>query len=141
MSNETVRTSAAVEPEDGYSKSLGNRQVQMIAIGGAIGVGLFLGAGGRLASAGPSLVVAYAICGIAAFFVMRALGELVLYKPSAGSFVNYAREFIGPWAGFVTGWMYWLNWAMAGVAEITAVGLYVKKWLPNMPTWITGLLA
>ncbi|MFC0438111.1 amino acid permease [Kutzneria buriramensis] len=129
------------ETSDGYHKSLGNRQVRMIAIGGAIGVGLFLGAGGRLASAGPSLVLSYAVCGIAGFFVMRALAELVLYRPTSSSFVAYAREFIGPWAGFVTGWMYWLNWAGAGIAEITAVGYYMHKWLPQLPTWCTALAA
>jgi L-asparagine permease len=125
----------------GYAQSLGNRQVRMIAIGGAIGVGLFLGTGGRLADAGPGLVLSYAVCGVAAFFVMRALGELVLHRPTAGSFVSYAREFLGPWAGFVSGWMYWLNWAMTGVAETTAVGIYVHKWLPQVPQWITALVA
>jgi len=132
----------AVEPDaDGYTKALTKRQVQMIAIGGAIGVGLFLGAGGRLAQAGPSLVFAYAACGIAAFFVMRALGELVLHRPTAGSFVEYAREFIGPWAGFTSGWMYWVNWAMTGIAEITAVAIYVHRWLPDLPQWVTALVA
>ncbi|WP_326835693.1 amino acid permease [Amycolatopsis rhabdoformis] len=126
---------------DTYTKALGNRQVQMIAIGGAIGVGLFLGAGGKLQQVGPSLVLSYAICGIAAYFVMRALGELVLHEPSSGSFVTYARKFIGPWAGFVSGWMYWVNWAMTGIAEITAVAIYVHKWLPNVPQWITALVA
>jgi L-asparagine permease len=126
---------------DGYTKSLSKRQVQMIAIGGAIGVGLFLGAGGRLASAGPSLILAYAVSGLAAFFVMRALGELVLHRPVAGSFVEYAREFIGPWAGFTSGWMYWVNWAMTGIAEITAVAIYMHKWFPDMPQWITALVA
>ncbi|GAA4616993.1 amino acid permease [Actinoallomurus liliacearum] len=129
------------DEDAGYIQSLGNRQVRMIAIGGAIGVGLFLGAGGRLAAAGPSLVLSYAVCGIAAFFVMRALGELVLHRPSAGSFVTYAREFIGPWAGFASGWMYWLNWAMTGVAETTAAGIYVHKWLPQIPQWVTALVA
>ncbi|MFJ8964608.1 amino acid permease [Lentzea sp. NPDC102401] len=113
----------------------------MIAIGGAIGVGLFLGAGGRLATAGPSLILAYAVCGLAAFFVMRALGELVLHRPVSGSFVEYAREFIGPWAGFTSGWLYWLNWAMTGIAEITAVAIYMHKWFPDMPQWITALVA
>src|SRR5258705_12417668 len=84
--------------EAGYHKDLGNRQVQMIAIGGAIGVGLFLGAGGRLKEIGPSLILAYLACGIAAFFVMRALGELVVYRTRSGSFVSYSRDFIGPWA-------------------------------------------
>nr|WP_276329028.1 amino acid permease [Crossiella equi] len=120
---------------------MSNRQVQMIAIGGAIGVGLFLGAGGRLAASGPGLVLAYAACGIAAFFVMRALGELVMHRPAAGSFVEYAREFVGPWAGFTSGWMYWVNWAMTGIAEITAAAIYVHRWLPDVPQWITALVA
>ena len=73
--------------EEGYHKTLRPRQIQMIAIGGAIGTGLFLGAGGRLASSGPSLVIVYAICGFFAFLILRALGELVLHRPSSGSFV------------------------------------------------------
>ncbi|WP_033287905.1 amino acid permease [Amycolatopsis jejuensis] len=136
-----MESTVVTKDGDNYTKALGNRQVQMIAIGGAIGVGLFLGAGGRLHEAGPSLVLSYALCGIAAYFVMRALGELVLHQPSSGSFVTYARKFIGPWAGFVSGWMYWLNWAMTGIAEITAVAIYVHKWLPDVPQWITALVA
>jgi L-asparagine permease len=134
-------TGRTYDGDEGYAKSLSNRQVKMIAIGGAIGVGLFLGAGGRLASSGPGLVLSYAVCGVAAFFVMRALGELVLHRPTAGSFVSYAREFIGPWAGFASGWLYWLNWAMTGVAETTAVGIYVHRWLPHVPQWVTALAA
>ncbi|MBA8925150.1 L-asparagine permease [Kutzneria viridogrisea] len=137
----TPRNDQVEVDSEGYSKALGNRQVQMIAIGGAIGVGLFLGAGGRLHDTGPALVLSYALCGAAAFFVMRALGELVLYRPTSGSFVTYAREFIGPWAGFTSGWMYWLNWAMTGIAEITAVGIYVHRWLPDVPQWVTALIA
>ncbi|MFI6521613.1 amino acid permease [Spirillospora sp. NPDC050679] len=130
------------EPEDeGYRKSLKPRHVQMIAMGGAIGVGLFLGTAQRLHQTGPGLVLAYLAAGIAAFFVMRALGELVLYRPTSGSFVTYAREFIGPWAGFASGWMYWLNWAMTGVAEITAVGIYVHYWAPGFPQWLSALIA
>ncbi|WP_083959963.1 amino acid permease [Streptoalloteichus hindustanus] len=113
----------------------------MIAIGGAIGVGLFLGVGGRLQFAGPGLMLSYAISGIAAFFVMRALGELVMHRPTAGSFVEYAREFVGPWAGYASGWMFWVNWAMTGIAEITAAALYVERWLPDVPQWITALVA
>ncbi|OLZ47255.1 amino acid permease [Amycolatopsis keratiniphila] len=124
-----------------YTKALSGRQVQMIAIGGAIGVGLFLGAGGKLQQAGPSLLLSYALCGVAGYFVMRALGELVLYQPSSGSFVTYARKFIGPWAGFASGWMYWLYWATTGIAEITAVAIYVHKWLPDIPQWVTALAA
>ncbi|MFE3447892.1 amino acid permease [Nonomuraea sp. NPDC059194] len=127
--------------EEGYSHALGNRQVQMIAIGGAIGVGLFLGAGGRLAAAGPALVLSYAIAGLAAFFVMRALGELVLYRATSGSFVEYAGEFVGPWAAFASGWMYWINWAFTGIAELTAVATYVHYWAPAFPQWLTALIA
>ncbi|WP_326821475.1 amino acid permease [Streptosporangium sp. NBC_01756] len=130
-----------MQTEEGYSHALGNRQVQMIAIGGAIGVGLFLGAGGRLHAAGPALVLSYAVAGLAAFFVMRALGELVLYRPTSGSFVEYAADFVGPWAAFASGWMYWVNWAFTGIAELTAISIYVSMWAPQFPRWLTALIA
>ncbi|MGP3955058.1 amino acid permease [Nonomuraea sp. 3N208] len=129
------------QTDEGYTHALGNRQVQMIAIGGAIGVGLFLGAGGRLAATGPALVLSYAAAGLAAFFVMRALGELVLYRPVSGSFVEYAGEFIGPWAAFASGWMYWVNWAFTGIAELTAIATYIYYWAPAFPQWATALIA
>ncbi|MFI7124261.1 amino acid permease [Nonomuraea sp. NPDC050153] len=129
------------QTDEGYRHALGNRQVQMIAIGGAIGVGLFLGSGGRLAAAGPGLVLSYAAAGLAAFFVMRALGELVLYRPASGSFVEYAGEFIGPWAAFASGWMYWINWAFTGIAELTAIAAYIHYWAPGFPQWVTALIA
>lgn len=139
---------AEVRAEDeGYHKSLKNRQIQMIAIGGAIGTGLFMGSGGRLANAGPSLVLSYAICGFFAFIILRALGELVLHRPSSGSFVSYAREFFGEKAAFVTGWMYWLNWAMTSIVDSTAVALYMnffgKYWQPlgEVPQWVYALAA
>ena len=114
------------EEEKGYHKGLKPRQIQMIAIGGAIGTGLFLGAGGRLATAGPALVFVYAVCGFFAFLILRALGELVLHRPSSGSFVSYAREFFGEKAAFIAGWLYWLNWAMTAIVDITAVALYMN---------------
>jgi L-asparagine permease len=125
----------------GYKQTLGRRHVQMIAIGGAIGTGLFLGSASRLHSTGPALLLSYAFVGVIAFFLMRALGELVLHRPTPGAFVSYMREFYGePWA-YVTGWMYWLNWALTGIAELSAVGLYVQFWFPLMPTWATVLIA
>ncbi|MEQ0558045.1 amino acid permease [Amycolatopsis sp. NEAU-NG30] len=138
-----VKTGATPPETDseGYRKTLGNRQIQMIGIGGAIGVGLFLGAGGKLAATGPALLLSYLVCGVVAMFVMRALAELVLHRPSAGSFVTYSREFIGPWAGFVTGWMYWVNWAMVCVAETTAIGHYLQRWFPGLPVWAGALLS
>ncbi|MEU4343920.1 amino acid permease [Nocardia sp. NPDC023852] len=127
----------------GYHKSLRPRQLQMIAIGGAIGTGLFLGAGGRLASAGPGLFIVYAICGVFVFFILRALGELVLHRPSSGSFVSYAREFYGEKLAFVVGWMYFFHWCMSGIVDITAIATYVHYWgaFEVIPQWLIALVA
>ncbi|WP_406005706.1 amino acid permease [Streptomyces sp. NBC_00637] len=154
MSKDSVRTAevaahpqATATPADagdaGYSKDLKHRHVNMIAIGGAIGTGLFLGAGGRLNSAGPALALAYLVCGVFAFFVVRALGELVLYRPSSGSFVSYAREFLGEKGAYVAGWMYFLNWSTTGIADITAIALYTHYWslFTSVPQWVLALVA
>ena len=122
-------------------RGLKDRHVQMIAIGGAIGVGLFLGSATAISRAGPGLVLAYALGGLAVFFIMRALGELLMYRPVAGSFATYAEEFVGPWAGFFTGWSYWFMWIVTGMAEITAVGVYFHFWFPDLPQWIPALAA
>ena len=127
--------------QEGYKKSLNRRQVQMIAIGGAIGTGLFLGSASRLHSNGPALVLSYAFVGVIAYFLMRALGELVLYRTTSGAFVSWMREFFGEKAAYYTGWMYWTNWALTGIAELSAVGLYIQYWWPQMPTWATVLIA
>lgn len=146
-SAEPVRDDGAAGIQDagdiGYSKGLKARHINMIAIGGAIGTGLFLGAGGRLASAGPGLALAYAICGLFAFFVVRALGELVLHRPTSGSFVSYAREFLGEKGAFVAGWMYFVNWSTTGIADITAVALYSHYWslFSDVPQWALALAA
>ncbi|MFM9610248.1 amino acid permease [Streptomyces niveiscabiei] len=151
MSKDAVQTAAAEAvphtPADagdaGYSKGLKHRHVNMIAIGGAIGTGLFLGAGGRLDNAGPALALAYLVCGVFAFFVVRALGELVLYRPSSGSFVSYAREFLGEKGAYVAGWMYFLNWSTTGIADITAIALYTHYWsaFTSVPQWVLALIA
>lgn len=125
----------------GYKQSLNRRHVQMIAIGGAIGTGLFLGSASRLHSTGPALLLSYAFVGVIAYLLMRALGELVLHRATSGAFVSYMREFFGERWAYVTGWMYWLNWALTGIAELSAVGLYIQFWWPNMPSWITVLIA
>jgi L-asparagine permease len=125
----------------GYKQTLGRRHVQMIAIGGAIGTGLFLGSASRLHNTGPALLFSYAFVGVIAYFLMRALGELVLHRATSGAFVSYMREFFGERAAFITGWLYWLNWALTGIAELSAVGLYVQYWFPTMPTWATVLIA
>ncbi|MGA5165267.1 MULTISPECIES: amino acid permease [Streptomyces] len=123
---------------EGYQRGLGARQIQMIAIGGAIGTGLFLGAGKAISKAGPSLILAYAIAGLVIFFIMRALGELLMYRPVSGSFAEYAREFVGPFAGFVTGWTYWLFWVVTGITEVTAAATYMTYWW-DIPQWISAL--
>ncbi|MGW0605951.1 amino acid permease [Streptomyces sp. NPDC002644] len=143
-----VSTDLTAEPpadagDAGYSKDLKARHINMIAIGGAIGTGLFLGAGGRLNSAGPALALAYLVCGVFAFFVVRALGELVVYRPSSGSFVSYAREFLGEKGAYVAGWMYFVNWSTTGIADITAVALYTHYWsmFSDIPQWVLALAA
>jgi amino acid transporter, AAT family len=122
-------------------RGLKDRHVQLIALGGAIGVGLFLGSGRAIAQAGPGLVFAYAIGGIMIFFIMRALGELLLHRPVAGSFATYAEEYVSPFAGFATGWSYWFTWVVTGMAEITAVGIYTNYWFPELPQWIPAIVA
>lgn len=123
------------------SRNLRNRHIQLIAIGGTIGVGLFLGSAKAIHDAGPGLLLAYALGGIAIFFIMRALGELLTYRPVAGSFASYAEEFCGPFAGFVTGWSYWFMWVVMAMAELTAIGIYVRYWFPDVPQWLPALIA
>lgn len=142
------RSTVDLHAEDaGYKHGLKPRQVQMIAIGGAIGTGLFLGAGGRLAQAGPSLLFIFAVCGFFAFLIIRALGELIMHRRSSGSFVSYAREFFGEKLAFAIGWIYWLNWTAVAIFDITAVALYLnffKKYIPVMgvvPQWTYALAA
>ncbi|MFX0579025.1 amino acid permease [Nocardia nepalensis] len=127
----------------GYQKRLRKRHMQMIAIGGSIGTGLFLGASGRMALAGPSLALVYIVCGIFTFMVVRALGELVMYRPSSGAFVSYAREFLGERGAYSVGWLYFLNWSTTLVADITAVALYAHYWsfFVPVPQWLLALIA
>lgn len=130
MSNEAT--------DEGYARGLKNRQISMMAIGGAIGTGLFLGAGAAIETSGPALIVSYAVAGAVIFLIMRALGELLMYRPVSRSFVDYAEEFVGRFAGFATGWVYWLMWVVTAMAEITAAGIYVQYWFPAVPQWVTA---
>lgn len=140
----TRKHTAHVDAGDaGYSKSLKSRHVNMIAIGGAIGTGLFLGAAWPPRRRRALLFIAYAVCGLFAFLVVRALGELVLYRPSSGAFVSYAREFLGEKGAYTAGWMYFLNWATTGIADITAVATYTHYWgmFSDVPQWVIALIA
>ncbi len=132
--------SADATPDEGYQRGLTASTVQMIAIGGAIGTGLFWGAGGAIEKAGPALLLAYALAGLAIFIVMRALGELLIYRPISGGISEYAEEFLGRFAGFTQGWTYWAVWTTTCMAEITVAGKYVNYWWPAVPGWLTALV-
>ncbi|BBP82085.1 MULTISPECIES: amino acid permease [Pseudomonas] len=119
-------------------RGLENRHIQLIALGGAIGTGLFLGSAGVLKSAGPSMILGYAIAGFIAFLIMRQLGEMIVEEPVAGSFSHFAHKYWGGYAGFLSGWNYWVLYVLVGMAELTAVGKYVQFWWPEVPTWATA---
>ncbi|KRL23286.1 amino acid permease [Lentilactobacillus kisonensis] len=122
------------------SQGLKNRHVQLIALGGTIGTGLFLGAGQSIHLAGPSIMLAYLIAGLACFLLMRALGELLLSDLSSNSFVFFIKKYLGDKIGFAIGWTYWMCWIAIAMAEVTASGLYVQFWFPGIPIWVTGLV-
>ena len=117
-------------------RGLKNRHVQLIAIGGAIGTGLFLGSGHSIALAGPSILFAYMITGTICFLMMRALGEWLLSNTNYHTFVEFIQEYMGDKIAFITGWTYWFCWVSVAMADITAVGMYVQFWLPHIPLWV-----
>jgi aromatic amino acid transport protein AroP len=119
-------------------RGLKNRHIQLIALGGAIGTGLFLGSAGVLKSAGPSMILGYAICGFIAFLIMRQLGEMIVEEPVAGSFSHFAHAYWGRFAGFLSGWNCWVLYILVGMSELTAVGKYVHYWWPEIPTWVSA---
>ncbi|WGS44816.1 amino acid permease [Burkholderia sp. JSH-S8] len=117
-------------------RDLSARQISFMALGMALGVGLFLGSASAIKAAGPGVLVAYLIGGGMIFLIMRALGEMAVHRPVAGSFGAYAFEYLGPFAGYLVGWNYWLLMVGVGVAETTAVGIYMGFWFPDVPQWI-----
>ncbi|CAD5109328.1 amino acid permease [Zestomonas carbonaria] len=121
-------------------RGLKNRHIQLIALGGAIGTGLFLGSAGVLKSAGPSMILGYAIAGFIAFLIMRQLGEMIVEEPVAGSFSHFAHKYWGGFAGFLSGWNCWVLYILVGMAELTAVGKYINYWWPEVPTWASAAL-
>lgn len=122
-------------------RGLGARHIQMIALGGTIGVGLFMGSSSTIKWTGPSVLLAYAICGIFIFFIMRAMGEMLYVEPSTGSFATFGHQYIHPLAGYMTAWSNWFQWVIVGMSEIIAVGEYMKYWFPDLPAWIPGIIA
>ncbi|WP_025845769.1 amino acid permease [Paenibacillus ehimensis] len=122
-------------------RGLEQKHITLMSLGAAIGVGLFLGSASAIKVAGPAILIGYMIGGLAMFFIMRALGEMAVQKPVAGSFSRYARDYMSPVFGFLTGWNYWFIWVVTCMAEITAVGIYMEYWFPGIPRWIWALAA
>lgn len=149
MSERTTSASGAISTvsaaqnrsdEPHLARSLSRRHIQMLAIGGTIGTGLFMGAGKTISLAGPSVIFVYMIIGFMLFFVMRAMGEILLSNLNYKSFSDFAGDLLGPWASFFTGWSYWAFWVVTGVADIVAISGYVDVLAPGTPLWIPALL-
>lgn len=121
-------------------KHLKTRHITMISIGGIIGAGLFVGSGAVLNSTGPGAVLSYAVAGVLVVLLMRMLGEMALVNPDSGSFATYARQAIGPWAGYTIGWLYWFFWVIVIAIEATAGGAIVHGWFPAVPIWAWSLI-
>lgn len=119
-------------------RGLSNRHIQLIALGGAIGTGLFLGIGPAAVLAGPSVILGYAFAGIIAFFIMRQLGEMVVEEPVSGSFSHFAYKYWGKFAGYSSGWNYWILYILVSMSELTAIGIYVQYWWPEIPLWASS---
>lgn len=122
-------------------RGLEARHIQMIALGGTIGVGLFMGSASTIKWTGPSVMLAYAIVGIFIFLIMRAMGEMLYVEPSTGSFATFGYKYIHPIAGYLTAWSNWFQWVVVGMSEIIAVGTYMQYWFPDLPPWIPGIIA
>ena len=121
-------------------RGLGARQMRMIALGGTIGVGLFMWATSTIEWTGPSVIFAYLIAGLFLFLVMRAMGEMVYLHPTSGSFANFASDYINPVAGYLTAWSNIFQWVVVGMSEVIAVGEYMNYWFPDLPQWIPGII-
>lgn len=123
----------------GLQRHLNARHMRFMAIGTAIGVGLFLGSATAIKQAGPSILLAYLFVGFITYILLRAIGEMAVHEPVAGSFTHYANKYVHPLLGYTVGWGYWIYWCMVGVAEVTAVSLYMGYWYPDTPQWIWAL--
>ena len=141
--SETNATHAPRETDDvpvpaTLRKSLKNRHIQLIALGGAIGTGLFYGSSESIALAGPSILLAYLIGGLVIFMIVRALSEMAVEDPKAGAFSYYATRYWSKRAGFISGWNYWFNYVLVAMVELAVVGSFVNYWFPNIPKWVSA---
>lgn len=121
-------------------RGLKNRHIQMIALGGAIGTGLFYGSATTIQLVGPAVMLSYAIGGFFIFLVMRSMGEMSVHTPVSGAFSTFAYTYLGDFPGFFSGWNYWFCYVAVSMAEISVVGIYINYWFPNMPLWGSGLI-
>ena len=134
------------QPQSGLQHSLKQRHMTMIALGGVIGAGLFVGSSVVIKSAGPAAVISFLITGVLVILVMRMLGEMAVAMPAVGSFYEYARLAwgdrveVGELAGFLTGWMYWYFWVIVVALEAVAGAILIQFWLPDAPSWIITLI-
>lgn len=128
------------QSNNAMQRGLKNRHLQMIALGSAIGTGLFYGSASTISLTGPSVMLAYLIGGVVIYFIMRMLGEMSVDEPVSGSFSYYASKYWGKFPGFVAGWNYWYCYIMVSMAELTAVGIYVNYWWPDIPQWVSALV-
>lgn len=128
------------QPSGGLQAGLKNRHLSMIAIGGVIGAGLFVGSGSGIAAAGPAILLSYALVGVMVVFVMRMLGEMAAARPTSGSFSTYADQALGRWAGFSIGWLYWFFWVVVLAVEATAGAVILEGWIPAVPQWAWALI-
>lgn len=138
LGTDTALASEPPPPGAGLVRGLKNRHIQMIALGGAIGTGLFYGSATSIGMAGPAITVAYLVGGAVIFLIMRALGEMSVHTPVSGAFSHYAFENWGRFAGFFSGWNYWFNYIAVSMAELAVVGIYVNYWLPDVPSWVSA---
>lgn len=135
----TVERSPLNNDSSKLQRGLKNRHIQLIAMGGAIGTGLFLGSAQVIQSAGPSIILGYAIGGLIAFLIMRQLGEMIVEEPVAGSFSHFANKYWGKFPGFLAGWNYWILYVLVAMTELTAVAKYINYWRPHIPSWVSVL--
>lgn len=127
--------------KQGLQRGLEARHIELIALGGTIGVGLFMGSASTLKWAGPSVLLAYIIAGIFVFFIMRSMGEMLYVEPVTGSFASFGYKYLSPFWGCLTAWGYWFMWVAVGISEITAIGVYAEYWFPDVPQWVFALIA
>lgn len=132
--------SKPVQKTEHLDRGLSNRHLQLISIGGAIGVGLFMGSGKTISLSGTSIILTYAVIGFFMYFLMRALGELLLSNLGYKTFADFCTEYLGAWAGFSVAWSYWLAWVVAVISDCIIVGGYARFWFPDLPTWIPAFV-